>query len=340
MNRTGKVQRGIAMGRAPSRLTTRWFVSMVGVGLPLVVACATTINGSPADNGSTPAGDADPDAVVGTDDSSTTPMPDTGGNPMNDVGSPPTDGPLGSEGAPADDGAPASDSPSSMEGGSPMDNSAPTEAAPPVDGSQPVDSSQPVDTGTDIGQPVDSAARCPGALPLPYPVDGNGSTQPRFFPYGYDGDFCATQQTGTPGACPGHVVAGAVGQCWSVTVTPRASACTDGGVVKGWTGVRWQYPANNFSTVGGLNICAATTVTFWAKGAIGGETVSFYAGNNAALYQAKLLNQVLSNTWMQLTMAFAAPGPDSNVTQGFFWLANEPAVGGTLSFMIDDIQWQ
>jgi hypothetical protein len=337
MNRTGRVKPGVATGRAPNRLSARWFVSMVAVGLPLVVACATTIDGQPSqgalDDATGASGDADLDALgnVSTDDSTTTPAPDVGGGSVDDGGTTPMDVSV----APVTDGSQPND------GVSPMDSPPPPiDSPPPPMDSRPPPMDSPPPPVDSPPPPVDSGARCPGALALPYPVDGNGTTQPRFFPYGYDGDFCATQQAGTSGACPGHALAGAVGQCWSVTVTPRTTACTDGGVVKGWTGVRWQYPANNWSTVGGLNICAATKMTFWAKGALGGETISFYGGNTGTPYEAKLINQALTTTWTQYTVPFIAPGPDSNVTQAFFWLANEPALGSTLSFMIDDIQWQ
>jgi hypothetical protein len=344
MNRTGTVKPGVATGRAPSRPATRWFVSMVGVGLPLVVACATTINGLPADNGvdgSTPAADADPDAFVGTDDSSTSPMPDTGGNPMNDVGTAPTDdGSLGMEGAPANDAAPP------MESGSPMD-SAPIEAAPPIDSAPPRDAPPMMDNYVgpmDSSPPVDSGGACAIRPTLPYPVDGSG-TQFGFITTGYEGDNCAISMPGTPGACPGHAFAGtALGKCWSITLTHLPTACTDGGTLQGWGGVLWQYPMSNWSqTPPGLNICGATKVTFWAAGAVGGESVTFFAGNTlpAPGFQAKLQSQSLSTTFTQFTMMLPVPAPDTGVNLGFGWTANElPTVGGTVKFMVDNIQWQ
>jgi hypothetical protein len=119
------------------------------------------------------------------------------------------------------------------------------------------------------------------------------------------------------------------------------------------------------STMGGLNMCGATKVSFWAAGATGTELVSFFAGNVG--YSASLPNQTLRTTWTQYTMTLGGM-PDSNVSVGFGWTTVEPtvdggagvadatapdagagatdagatdaAVGPTVKFMIDNIQWQ
>lgn len=249
-----------------------------------------------------------------------------------DTGGGTIDATVDSDDAPVQSGmADTNDRPSSLEGAPPVDGAL-TEAEPPTDSPPPpTDGPLPIDGG---GGP------CPTNATLPYPVDGNGGAQAPFIPSGYVADWCAITMTGTAGACAGHTISGSVGKCWLVTLK-RPAPCSAGVPLQGSAGVIWQYPMNNWtdpSTMGGINMCGATSVTFWAAGAIGTEVVTFFAGNKA--YQAKLPSQVLSKTWTQYTMTLALPGPDSNVSLGFGWDAAEPAAGGTLKFMIDDIRWQ
>jgi hypothetical protein len=253
-------------------------------------------------------------------------VPDTS---MNDVGAPSTDS------APATDGIAFDASPSAMESASAVDGAptegAPSDSAPPADGSPPMDSQPPS---------VDGGGRCLANTTLPYVVDGNGGTQPTFIASGYEGDTCAITMSGIAGACAGHTIVGAVGKCWSVTVK-RPAPCTDAGALFGWAGVVWQFPANNWtdpSTMGGLNICGATKITFWAAAVTGTQTVDFLAGNRA--YRTKLTGQVLSTTWRQFTMTLSVPVPDANTSIGFGWSTNLPAVGGSVAFMVDNIEWQ
>jgi hypothetical protein len=273
-------------------------------------------------------------ATITCDETATCPIvtddgfvPDTGDIPMNDVGAPSIDGSLATDSAPATDPITANDSPSAIEGASPMDS------ALPMDGPPVMDSPPPIDSG---------GGRCPTNATLPYPVDGNGSTQPAFISSGYEGDTCAITMLGTAGACAGHTIAGAVGKCWSVTIKRPPAPCTVAAPLSGWAGVEWQYPVNNWtdpSIMGGLNMCGATKVTFWAAAVAGTQTVSFFAGNKIAGYSAQLPNQVLSTTWLQFTMPFVGV-PDTNASIGFGWSTNLPAAGGSVTFMIDNIQWQ
>jgi hypothetical protein len=317
------------------RNTKRWaprarsIASCLGLALPLAAACATTSDGPPATNS--------PDASSSTSHDA---QPDTGGSSSSGGGSGSSSGSSGGS---------SSGSGGSSSGGS---NSSGSSSGGAVDSSVPP--SHP----------------CTTNATLPYAVDGNGATQPAFISSGYEGDYCAIVMPGTPGACPGHTLAGALGNCWSVTVFQPAVPCGANPFLDGWAGVEWQYPANNWtdpSTMGGLNMCGATKVSFWAAGATGTELVTFFAGNMG--YSASLANQTLSTTFTKYTMTLGGM-PDSNVSVGFGWSTAEPTVDGgvvvgdgaapdagardgggigatdsgvvgpTVKFMIDNIQWQ
>lgn len=132
----------------------------------------------------------------------------------------------------------------------------------------------------------------------------------------------------------------AVGSCHAVTYAPPAS----GGM--GWAGVYWQYPANNWGAKAGYPIPAgAKKVTFSAKGAKGGEKVTFLAGgivNAGAAYT----DSIKAMTTVTLTADWAPYSIDlsgqsyTQVLGGFGWTmaAADAAASGT--FYVDDIQWQ
>jgi hypothetical protein len=104
-------------------------------------------------------------------------------------------------------------------------------------------------------------------------------------PAGYStiGDAC------TPDGI-GRSSANARGACWKVTFVPFPKTIQPGagpGTMKigggpgyGWAGAFWQYPRDNWGTIGGGYPIppGATTVSFWARGHDGGEKVRFFTG--------------------------------------------------------------
>jgi hypothetical protein len=104
-------------------------------------------------------------------------------------------------------------------------------------------------------------------------------------PVGYTtiGDACTPDGVGRSSAT-------AKGACWKVvfvpfpkTVQPGSAPGTSkigGGPGYGWAGAFWQYPKNNWGTLGGGYPIppGANTVSFWARGKDGGEKVRFFTG--------------------------------------------------------------
>ena len=163
--------------------------------------------------------------------------------------------------------------------------------------------------------------------PLPF------ETTTSFIGAGYQGSPTAIKFTD---CAAGERGPGAIGQCakWAVSVP------TDGAV---YVGVAYQ---RNFepSKPGGYihpPVCIAdgvTFVNFYAKGAVGGEKVTFTAEGAAEI------EFTLTNAWKlyQIPMAGVVYNTDvDGVDMGFFWKVVAPT-GGTVpatSFAVDSIQW-
>ena len=113
---------------------------------------------------------------------------------------------------------------------------------------------------------------------------------------------------------------------------------------KGWGGIVWQSPANNWGDEeGGIDLTGAKQLSFWARGDKGGEMAEFKMGvigkNKPYWDTAKAtLGQVkLGKDWKQYIIPLA--GRDlSRVMSGFVFVVKgrpEPVV-----FYIDDIVYE
>jgi hypothetical protein len=179
---------------------------------------------------------------------------------------------------------------------------------------------------------------CPIASPnpdvLPFVVDS------RFIASGYFGDRAGVTMkgygTGADACTPagvGRSSPSAKGNCWAISF-----AEPDGGL--GYAGVIWLWPDQNFGTSPGYAIpLGATQVSFWARGAVGGEMVDFGAGSKDtnACSDAFVLDLpvTLTNTWKQYTLPLDGQVYGGGVVYAFDW-----AVTANASFYVDDIEWQ
>jgi len=113
----------------------------------------------------------------------------------------------------------------------------------------------------------------------------------------------------------------------------------------GWGGVQWQSPANDWENQkpGGYDLTGAKKLTFWAKGAKGGEVVSFFCGgkqddkpyHNTA--DGKLDKVALTADWKEYTIDLT--GKDlTRIKSGFEWVLG--ASGSPVEFYLDDIQYE
>jgi len=114
---------------------------------------------------------------------------------------------------------------------------------------------------------------------------------------------------------------------------------------QGWAGVYWQNPANNWgSKKGGFDLTGMTKLTFWAKGAKGGEVIQkFMVGGIKGAYPDTALVEFgpveLTDTWKEYTINLA--GKDlSYVSGGFGWVTTADLNPNGATFYIDDIKFE
>jgi hypothetical protein len=211
-----------------------------------------------------------------------------------------------------------------------------------LDARQPMPESEPP---PDVLPPHTDAGRCTAGPPtgsIPFVVDS------KFSPEGFMGD--PSTMFGDCGPV-GRANPSAQGFCHSVVYTTGPL---------GWAGIFWQYPQNNWGETAGYPMpLGATRVTFWARGAVGGESVTFRVGYTgfATLLQPCTPDGVsgntialsLTSTWTKYSFSLMGTytqgaTPVQGVLGAFAWIANAapPIDGGpgSLKFNIDDIQWQ
>ncbi len=167
---------------------------------------------------------------------------------------------------------------------------------------------------------------------LPFVVDSQ---------YAPTGSF-GTGTTSTSATCAvARASAAAKGSCHTATY-----AVVAGGT---FAGVYWQY-SFDWGATGGYQIPpGATKITFTAMGKVGGEKVSFIAGYTGAPTAATPCTDsirgntnvvTLNSTWTGYSMTLSGGYPEG-VLGAFGWEANAPgAPGTTITFYVDDIQYQ
>ena len=114
---------------------------------------------------------------------------------------------------------------------------------------------------------------------------------------------------------------------------------------QGWAGVYWQNPANNWGTKkGGFDLTGMTKLTFWARGAKGGEVIQkVMVGGIKGTYPDSVNVEMgpveLTDTWKQYTVNLA--GKDlTYVSGGFGWATNADLNPDGAVFYLDGIKFE
>ncbi len=114
---------------------------------------------------------------------------------------------------------------------------------------------------------------------------------------------------------------------------------------QGWAGVYWQSSPNNWgSKKGGFDLSGMTKLTFWARGAKGGEVIQkFVVGGLKGTYPDSAVIEMgpveLTNSWKQYTINLA--GKDlSYINGGFAWVTNADLNPDGATFYIDDVKFE
>jgi hypothetical protein len=128
--------------------------------------------------------------------------------------------------------------------------------------------------------------------------------------------------------------------CIKITYSAKASQGS------GWAGLYWQAPANNWgnSTAGGYNLRGKKRLTFWARGAKGGEVISEFkvggiGGSRGDSDSASTGSIVLRKQWKKFTIGLADKDL-SHIIGGFCWTANRESNPDGITFYLDDIRYE
>ena len=167
------------------------------------------------------------------------------------------------------------------------------------------------------------------ASALPLVVYAEAGQAVPFVPSGYMGNAGAIKMNEQ---CADNPHSGKT--CLEVQYTAKAD----------WGGVVWQSPANDWGDLpGGKNLTGASKMTFWARGAKGGESVNFLCGvigRDKPFFdtvQAKLEKATLTKEWKQYSIDLK--GKDlTRIKTGFGWTL--AASGEPVTFYLDDIRYE
>lgn len=158
----------------------------------------------------------------------------------------------------------------------------------------------------------------------------------RFIPSGFMGDWQKVRVEGLSGPdCAGFD--NPDNACLKIDYTPG---------VKGWAGVYWQYPEENWGEFPGTKVTDAEVVSFWVRGATGNEWVEFKAGGIASpkqpyrdSFEVSSGRLRLTRQWRQVTMDL--DGEDlSSVIGAFAWVAKGHVHPNGLTFFLDQVRYQ
>ena len=112
-----------------------------------------------------------------------------------------------------------------------------------------------------------------------------------------------------------------------------------------WAGIYWQNPANNWGTVdAGFDLSKVAKLTFWARGAKGGERIEeFKVGGIMGEYSdsdsASIGPVILNKEWTQYSIDLK--GKDmSYVIGGFCWATNVDVNPEGATFYLDEIKYE
>ena len=163
---------------------------------------------------------------------------------------------------------------------------------------------------------------------LPFIIAGDDQPHSPYVPSGWVGNHGAVAYTPD---CPDNPHAGKT--CLKLEYRAR----TD------WGGIVWQNPANDWGDKpGGFNLTGASKLTFWARGAEGGESVDFSfggIGRDKPFHDtaAGKLSVELTKEWKRFSIDLS--GKDLTcIKSGFGW--SVAGAGKPVTFYLDDIQYE
>jgi hypothetical protein len=161
-----------------------------------------------------------------------------------------------------------------------------------------------------------------------------GSKDNHFFPFGLMGDYSDIKYSYTSKENP-----------YSGNTCIKIEYCACGFQGARWAGMFWQNPANNWGEVdAGYNLSKATKLTFWARGAKGGENIDeFKVGGVKGTFSdsdsATTGPVVLNKEWTKYAIDLTGKNM-SYIIGGFCWVAKIDANLEGAIFYLDEIKFE
>jgi len=112
-----------------------------------------------------------------------------------------------------------------------------------------------------------------------------------------------------------------------------------------WAGIYWQEPRGNWGEIArGFNLQGMTRLTFWARGAKGGERIATFKvggirGPQPDTGTVEIGPVTLSSSWKQYEIDLT--GVDlSKISGGFAWSVGKNDNPGPITFYLDEIRYE
>ena len=162
---------------------------------------------------------------------------------------------------------------------------------------------------------------------LPFVVVGDGAA-PAYAPSGWMGDFGSLTMDASSHE---HPRSGAT--CMKFTYAR----------LEGWTGVVWQDPPNDWGDrAGGFELSGATRLSFWVRGAVGGERVKFGFGiipKDKKFYDTARAERdvTLTPEWRRVEIGLERKSL-RRIKSGFWWTLG--GQGAPVTFYLDDVSYE
>lgn len=162
--------------------------------------------------------------------------------------------------------------------------------------------------------------------PLPLVLLGKQANGMPFIPAGWMGNYKNISY--------GTANFGPAGSHTCVRITYKSSS--------GWGGIAWQNPANDWGKIdGGLNLTGASELTFWARGKVGGERITFGVGLIGAdqpFHDSAHVSKVITLTshWKKYSISLRGQNLKRIIT-GFYWTGG--GNGSPFTFYIDNVKY-
>ncbi|MDD2703387.1 MAG: hypothetical protein PHC33_05225 [Candidatus Omnitrophica bacterium] len=167
-----------------------------------------------------------------------------------------------------------------------------------------------------------------------YVFSDSSSANNHFFPSGWMGDYgdLKLEQSSKEDPYLGDT-------CIKITYNGKAAQGAR------WAGMYWQDPPNNWATIDkGYDLSAASKLTFWARGAKGGERIEeFKVGGLMGEYSdsdtATIGPVILNKDWTQYTIDLK--GKDmTKIIGGFAWATNIDVNPEGATLYLDEIKYE